>query len=541
MDIGISQATFGGQTFGTQCANLIAPIISGAGVTSMTAAEVHSFNYPAVPLFSPTEINDLSFCNVTVALSHPGAGDTAYVTIWLPLSDWNGRYQATGGGGLTAGIGVPMLVPQVAAGYAASSTDGGLTVNETQNPQYGAWALKEDGSPNDDLQLNLAWRSIHDMALVSKDIIRQFYGVAPSFSYWHGCSQGGRQGYAAAAKYPHDFDGVLAIAPAIDIPEFAVADFWPPVVMQNSPAVPPFCVFEAYQTAIIAACDPLDGTTDGLISDYEVIENCPFDASSLVGTKIECVDGCFEFDPKTLVSKRVPCRESTTLTITELHADIVTKILQGPHDADGNRLWYGLAPGASFFATAHTILTDDGSRVPQPFIAGENWVKYLAMRNASYDMTRMTYPDYFKAFQASVSRLTPQWGNRNYDLADFRQRGGKLLTWFGLADEYIPPPGIMRYREEVEKRFGGPDAVDEFYRLFLAPGAGHCFGGVGPVPIDPLEALVSWVERGEAPDTLPAATTTADDVQLTRNLCRYPRKLVHKTGDVNKAESFECR
>ncbi|KAK5312879.1 hypothetical protein LTR93_011150 [Exophiala xenobiotica] len=463
MDLDFSQIGLGSQVFGTQCASLAAPIIPGATVVNMSAVEVHDFTYPVVPLFNPTEITDLSFCNVSVALSHPKANDTVYVTVWLPLTGWNGRYQATGGGGLSAGIGEPMLVGRGSAGFATSSTEGAFTLNHTINPQHGEWGLKSDGSPNDELMLNLAWRSIHDMALVSKDVIKQFYGEKPSYSYWHGCSQGGRQGYAAAAKYPFDFDGILAIAPALSIAHFAPADIWAPVVMRNSEEVPPFCVFEAFHKAIIAECDPLDGVTDGLISDYEIAEKCPFDPQSLVGTKIVCEEGCMEFGPVTLVGKTV--------------AYIVSKILQGPRTDDGRQLWYGLAPGASFFATAHTILTEAGTRVPQPFVAAESWVKYLAMRNATYDMTQMTYPEYVKAFDESIARLDPLWGDVQYDLTEFRHRGGKLLTWFGLADEYIPPPGMLWFRETVEEKFGEAEVVDEFYRLFLAPGVGHCFGG----------------------------------------------------------------
>ncbi len=160
-----------------------------------------------------------------------------------------------------------------------------------------------------------------------------------------------------------------------------------------------------------------------------------------------------------------------------------------------------------------------------------------------YDMTQMTCADYERAFEASTSKLTPLWGNQQLqDLTEFRLAGGKLLTWFGLADEYIPPPGMLRYREAVEQKFGGAELVDDFYRLFLAPGAGHCFGGVGPVPTDPLEALIAWVERGEAPDTLPATKVREDDgVDVSRNLCRYPKKLVYKGGDLHRADSFTCK
>lgn len=184
----------------------------------------------------------MSFCNVTLSLRHTGADDTVRVNAWLPLKDWNGRYQATGGGGLAAGFGDAILAGQVGNGYAASTTDGGLTLGHTIDPQSGVWALKADGTPNEASQLNLAWRSIHDMAVASKDAIKQFYGSEPHFSYWHGCPQGGRQGYAAAAKYPHDFDGILATAPAIDLPQIIVSDFWGTVVMRNSEIPPLMCL-----------------------------------------------------------------------------------------------------------------------------------------------------------------------------------------------------------------------------------------------------------------------------------------------------------
>jgi feruloyl esterase len=431
-------------------------------------------------------------------------------------------------------------VKQVASGYAASSTDAGLTLDNTVNPQSGEWALKDDGSPNEELQLNFAWRSIHDMAVVSKDIIKQFYGIKPEYSYWHGCSQGGRQGYAAAAKYPTDFDGILAIAPAIDIATFALADFWPPVVMQNSEA-PPFCVFEAYQKAIVAECDPLDGVVDGLISDYDLLESCPFDPASLIGKQVSCKRDCMIFNPESMIGKETSCLESTNLTITATQANVVAKILQGPRDPEGQPLWYGVAPGASFLAVANTVSTDDGTIIPQPFLAAESWTKFLALGNASYDMTRMTYSDYYKVFEESIPKLNSLWGNQQLDLADFRQVGGKLLTWFGLADEFIPPFGMLRYRDRLQVKFGGVEAVDEFHRLFLAPGAGHCYGGDGPNPVDPLGALVSWVEHGIAPEVLPAAATRADGVEVTRNLCRYPQKLVYQKGDINQASSFSCR
>lgn len=522
----------------TLCASLVAPVVPGADVLKVVAHETHNYSFPALPIFQGPEVSNLSFCNVTVSLRHQNADDTVYVNVWMPVDGWNGRYQATGGGGLAAGLGDVILAGQVGRGYAASCTDAGLTLDNTIDPQTGLWTLKDDGTPNEDLHLNFAWRSIHDMAVIAKDVIHQFYGADPSYSYWHGCSQGGRQGYAAAAKYPHDFDGILATAPAIDIPEFVPSDFWPAVVMRNS-EVPPSCVFEEYQKAIIAECDPLDGVTDGFISSHQVLENCSFNTDSLIGMEFTCGEGCVEVD-EWEARIRVPCKKYTEVTITMAHAEAVRQILQGPHTAGGKRLWYGVSPGASFGVVADVVLTDDGARKVVPYPAAEIWLKYFALQDPSIDMARMTYAEYEKAHELSIKR-NPLWGNQHLDLSGFKEAGGKLLTWFGMADEYITPFGMLRYREALERKFGGAEAVNEFHRLFFAPGVGHCFGGYGPSPVDPLEALVAWVEKGEAPDVLPAAITNEDGVEITRNLCPYPKGLVYQEGDVNKATSFSCQ
>lgn len=522
MDIGYSQTPLAEPHIGgIACTGLTAPIVPAADVLQMSAEPVYGLSLPSSSIFDRVDVQNLNFCNVSMTLTHPGDNDIVYITVWLPLTDWNGRYQATGGGGLAAGYDWLLMNP-VASGYAASSTDAGLTLNQTVDPQGGTWALNPDGSFNEPLVLNLAWRSIHDMAVVSKALIKQFYGENPEYSYWTGCSQGGRQGYAAAAKYPEDFDGILAVAPAIGGVYFAPADYWPPVVMHNEHEVPPFCVFEEYQKAIVAECDPLDGVRDGLISDWDVLESCPFDPAALIGTVITCDD------------------QSNNITVTASHANIVSKILDGPQTPAGERLWYGLAPGASFSATAKTVKMVDGTWAPEPFKAAESWVKFLTMRNASYDITKMTYSDYFKAFEASTYKMRDLFGDEQLDFSGFQRAGGKLLTWVGLADQYIPPLGILQFRAQTEKKFGGPEAVDEFYRLFTAPGAGHCAGGIGPNPIDQFGPLIDWVEHGNAPDVLPASTNRPNGIDISRNLCRYPKKLVYQHGDVNKADSFTC-
>lgn len=162
------------------------------------------------------------------------------------------------------------------------------------------------------------------------------------------------------------------------------------------------------------------------------------------------------------------------------------------------------------------------------------------MRNASYDLTTVSMDEFFDILELSVATLSTTWGPQNLDLTEFRQSGNKLLSWHGLIDGLIPALGTAAFRDQVEQKLGGADEVDGFYRLFFAPGVAHCVGGDGPSPIDPLSQLIAWVENGTAPDIMPALIVHQDGEQVTRNLCRYPTKLVYLGGHVDLASSYGC-
>lgn len=492
------------------CSNITLPALPGFKVLSSSSIEVINYTNPSLPILAP-----LSFCNLTVYLTH-ATNDHVYNEIWLPLTGWNGRWQSTGGGGQAAGQFDISLAPAVAAGYAAGSTDAGLAVYGPVNSDDGSWALNPDNSLNWGRLVNFAYRSIHDMTTIGKAAVEVVYGTPATKSYYSGCSTGGRQGYFAAMFYPEDFDGILANAPAINTPEIGGALFWPSLVMNNI-VVPPNCVFSAFQNATIAECDPLDGATDGLITDIDI---CNFDPYSLVGTAVNCPGG--------------------SITITSDHAEVVTKIMQGPRTPSGEFLWWGNPPGASFTGLANTT-TVNGTTKPAPFGAAENWVRYFDYQNPDYNTSAMTFEDYVTANNVSIEIFAPLFGTEYPDLVNFREAGGKLITFHGLADQYLAPNNTIVFREGLENVMGGADAVNEFYRVFFGPGVGHCAGGYGPFPIDEQGALVKWVEQGVAPDVLPAAIDKANGTSLKRNLCHWPLKLQYIGGDVNLANSFTCR
>jgi hypothetical protein len=374
---------------------------------------------------------------------------------------------------------------------------------------------------NTDLLTNLAHRAVHTMSVVSKDVIGQFYGVDSFRSYYTGCSQGGRMGYHSAARYPSDFDGILAVAPALSPELLGPGDFWPFIVVAQEKQLVPTCVFETFQREIIRYCDPLDGLVDGLISHYDLLASCPFDPSSVVG-------------------KAAQCGKDTSILVTETHARIVQKIMDGVKDDDDNLLWYGLSTGATFSGIANTTLRNN-SLVPAPFPPAAGWLRGMILRNVTANIFNLTTEEYFAAFNESMRIGAKIMATSGLDLTGFYSAGGKMLTWVGLSDEYINPSNLFRFRDSVAASLPRDTSIDAFYRVFTAPGVGHCRGGAGPLPLDAMGALINWVENGIPPETLSARSRLPNGRVASRNLCKYPAKPFYIGGDIYDRHSFTCR
>ncbi|MCO1594553.1 tannase/feruloyl esterase family alpha/beta hydrolase [Micromonospora sp. RHAY321] len=499
----------GGTGAATTCSAMPVSAPPGTTVESVRAVAQAggTVTFPdATPLPTPPPITDVpARCDVTVTLTHPGANDHVTVKVSLPQDPqrWTGRFQATGGSAYLAGdFGAP-LVTAVKNGYVAAATDAGVG----QNPvDVSGWALTPAGTVNTPLLKNFASRSLHDMAVVGKDVARKFYGTAVRYSYWNGCSTGGRQGYLEAQDHPTDFQGVLATAPAINWDRFAVATLWPQVVFHEEKVQPTQCELEAFTAAAVKACDPLDGVADGVIDNPQ---DCHWDARRLIGTTVVC--------------------DGRTITISAATADAVRKIWAGPVSPTGQKLWYGPNKGASFSWLAV---------VGVPFTVADSWVRYFVKQDPSFATTTMTYRTFAQIFRQSQRQYNDIIGTDDPDLSAFAKAGGKLLSWHGQADELVPTQGTVDYRERVNRVFGGNKRVDDFYRLFLLPGVAHCGGGTGLQPTDELGTLVNWVEKGQAPATL---ATSSTDGSVSRNACRYPQAARYTGhGDPALAANHRC-
>lgn len=266
------------------------PDLYGAQILDLSAQLVSNYSqYVHAGYYSnhgAINVTNVRFCNVSIVYTHPGQNDTINVQVWLPTDTWNERLQAIGGAGWQAGLNFPSLHGMAAAvgeGYASASTDAGL--GTAYSPE--AWALLSPGNVDLYLLQNLASTSLNDMAILSKSICNSFYRQPLKYSYFSGCSQGGRQGMMLAQRYPDAFDGIAASAPAINWNSFFLSALWPLFIMDQLEEYPPSCEFDAIIAAAIKACDGDDGVVDGIISDPD---NCAFDPMSAVGNPVNCTN-----------------------------------------------------------------------------------------------------------------------------------------------------------------------------------------------------------------------------------------------------------
>jgi len=442
-------------------------------------------------------------CRVTASVTHPPAGDRVRIFVGLPGTNWNGRFRGTGGGGFLGGSTNSLRGP-VAQGYATGATDTG------HEGGSGSFALDANGRLNWQAIVDNAYLGIHEMTVVGKALTKAYYGTSPRYSYFVGTSSGGRQGLMEAQRYPDDYDGIVSACPAINWHRFLPADLWPQVVMVAAKNYVPRSKLEAATAAAVAACDALDGVTDGVIEDPS---RCDFDPKALVGTRVG-VD-----------------------TFTDADAEVVRKIWEGPRGQDGSFLWHGLARGTDLFALAGTR----GSPLTgQPFGIPLDWFRYFLVQDPKWDLTTLTPAGFELLWKQSVEQYGAVIGTDDPDLTRFRDRGGRIIIYHGLADQLIPAEGTIDYYKRVQQRMGGAGKTAQFARLFLAPGVDHGFRGPGATPVGQIEAIVRWVEAGQAPGKLLAERRDPNGRVIgTRPLFPYPQTAKYQgTGSTDDAANF---
>jgi para-nitrobenzyl esterase len=437
--------------------------------------------------------------------------------------EWNGKFYMGGGGGFVGTIQSQGYEDALQRGYATAGTDSGHKGGNL------------DGSAflnNWERVVNWAYQAIHLTTANAKKIIRTYYGEDILYSYFSGCSTGGRQAMMESQKYPEDFDGLIAGAPAYvgasGVPAWALSQS----ALYPDPSAPPIVPFSKVQlidTAVLAMCDDLDGVVDGLLRDPR---ECNFDLETDLPM---CADN---FDPG----------DNTCFTIAEKE---VLKLIYG----------YDSYPWAEPATTAYPFggEIDPGNWdwwvIGGPYLApyfngypniqyafAADYFKYLFFNDPDYDIHDFE-PDNPDDL-AKVKPAADMVNATETDLSAFKAAGGKMIMYNGWSDPCITPLGTIKYYEAVLDTMGGTSQVDDFFRLYMIPGVGHCGGGRGPgnSGVDFLTALEKWVENDVAPVRIVAEHDTGGTVDMSRPLCPYPQVEVWDgIGDINEEASFTCQ
>ena len=435
-----------------------------------------------------------AFCRVAATLK-PTAESDIKIEVWLPAAGWNGKFQAVGNGGWNGNIDQGALATALRRGYAAASTDTG------HEGGAGAWMQ------NKEKVIDYGHRAVHEMTVKAKAVINAFYEAPVKFAYFNGCSGGGRQALKAAQQYPDDFDGVVAGAPALNATgraAFAVS------VAQNLRKEPgsfiPPSKYAAINSAVVQACDGLDGVKDGVLENPRA---CKFDPKVLACTGADS-DSC----------------------LTPPQVDAARKMyepLKNPRT--GQEVFSGLAYGSE------TGWGTFGGQ--QPFGIATQFFQFMVFRDPTWNYQTLNYDEHMalvdKVEGGVMNALDP-------NLKKFADSKGKLLMYHGWSDPQIPAGSSVGYYTRVMEAMGGPGRTQESVRLYMVPGMNHCQGGVGTSTVDWLGALEAWVENGKAPDQIVASKVTNGKTERTRPLCPFPQVAAYKgSGSTDDAANFSCK
>ena len=468
--------------FAAPCESLATLKLKNGTVTAAQRVAAGVFN----------SLRDLpEFCRVALTLT-PSNDSDIKVVVWLPANGWNGKFQAVGNGGWAGVISYAAMADAIRAGYATSSTDTGHVGGR------GVFAL---GHP--EKLIDFSWRSEHEMTVTAKRLIEAFYGIAPKFSYWNGCSTGGRQGLKEAQQFPEDYDGIIAGAPA----NRTAISLWIAHAVLKDPAsyIPP-AKYPLIHQAALARCDGIDGIKDGLIGDPR---NCPFDPGVLL---------CKDADgPSCLTAPQVKAAKA-------IYSPAINPRTREP-------LFNSLVPGTELGWGAQAAGPEPSSMIYDQY-------RYVVFKDPSWDWKRF---DFDKDVVTGDRPENLIMNATDPDMKRFFSHGGKLLLYHGWSDPLVPTLNTITYYDSVVQNLGSASNAADHIRLFLAAGMGHCGGGEGPSAFDKVGPLERWVEQGKAPEVMIASHATNGKVDRTRPLCPYPQVARYTgTGSIDEAANFSC-
>lgn len=498
------------------------PSLASTNLPNTTVATAESI--PAGTFIPPygRPIDKLpAFCRIAGSIHPTGDSDVRF-EVWLPAAGWNGKFLSVGNGGFAGSINYFALADDLKRGYATAATDTG----HQAGAEDASWAYMHPEKIAD-----FGYRGLHLTTENAKALIRAFYSNPARRSYFDSCSDGGREALMEAQRFPDDFDGILAGAPA---------NFWSHLLAnalamiqsmygKDPAAYIPSAKLPAVQAAALAACDAQDGVKDGISSD-----------------PLHC-----HFDPSVLLCKG----QDSPACLTAPQLSTLKMLYTGARDSRGKQIFPGYVPGA-----------EDGPNGWAPWITGsapgkasgpayaENYFRYMVFNDPAWNPLTAG----IDMAEAAADRKTAAVLNStDPDLSKFENRGGKLIIYHGWNDPAISPLNTINYYDSVIAKMGAGNA-NSFLRVYMVPGMQHCLNGPGPSwfgqtghptakgkPYGVFSSLEDWVEKGASPAEV-IATKYVDDnitkgVQITRPLCPYPQIAKYKgSGDTNDSANFSC-
>ena len=500
----------------------ILPAVARAAV-SCTISAIQALAPTATTITSATEQSSpVQYCDVLGYVTTTNLNKDLFE---LALPDaWNGGFIFAGNGGYAGSFDTAEIPVSVFAsvGAAGAITDTGHESSSSDPESDASFALNNSAAADDWL-----YRSVHVVTVASKAIVQGYYNQAPG-SLFFGCSTGGRQAMVEAEQYPTDFNGIIAVAPALGN--------WPGGFNWNSEHVtagpdnfiPPDKI-ALLDKAVLQSCDGVDGVVDGLIQDPRA---CNFDPASLQCPGADA--------PTCLTAGQV----ATAKAVYKGANKVYPGYTQSDPDSDN-----GWSPWITGLAAPDALGTSEPwsspANAPGQFVLQDQFLKYLVFNDPNFNSLTFNFndPNQLALLQAVVTRKGAD--GTNPDLTGFKQNGGKLVIYQGWSDATVTPLETLQVYKDIANQMGGITKTQQFARLFMMPGMQHCGGGPGPNNWDAFTPLVNWLLNGVAPNQITAFHFQNDDPStgvVTRSMpvCAYPNQAKYIGGDVNQASSWTC-
>jgi len=527
--------------------------------TAATASAVYNSSTGAAgPMSGGGSTANYPYCNVTVTYTHPGKGDEVNVIYAFPQpSDFKNRFYVAGGGGYSL----------------SSSATGGLeygAVSGATSAGYDGFEnsfddvfLLGNGSVNWDATHEFGYQALGEMTQLGKELTKSFYGMSNStklYTYFEGCSDGGREAMSQVQRWGEEYDGVIAGAPALRFAQQQVNHVFSVVVEHTLDYYPPPCALAKIVNATIEACDPLDGRSDGVVSRTDLCM-LNFNLTSIIGESYYCegqdsTSLGFGFSGGPTKRQAGAAEGSTTTyqpeqngTVTVQDVAVAQGIYDGLHNSEGQRAYLSWQIASELDDADTTWSNDTNSwELSIPSTGGEFITKFVELVNVTNlsSLDGVTYDTLVEWMDTAYFRYLDTLQTTVPDLTPFQSSGGKLLHYHGESDPSVPAASSVHYWQSVRSIMydnmssdASLEALEDWYQFYLVPGAAHC--GVnslqpGPYPENNMNIMIDWVENGAKPSRLNATVQSGTYEGETQMLCQWPsRPLWNGNGT-----TFDC-